>query len=72
MSVWSKHSWRDKPIKQHPVYENTQELEEIEKNLANLPPLVFAGEARNLKAQLAKACRGEAFVLQGGDCAESF
>ncbi|MGI0440016.1 class II 3-deoxy-7-phosphoheptulonate synthase [Helicobacter himalayensis] len=69
---WSKQSWRTKPIKQHPVYENTKELEEVEKTLSSYPPLVFAGEARALKSQLAKACAGKAFVLQGGDCAESF
>lgn len=69
---WSVKSWRDKPIKQHPVYQDQALLESIETQLRFYPPLVFAGEARMLKERLAQVCRGEAFLLQGGDCAESF
>ncbi|CAA6803412.1 MAG: 2-keto-3-deoxy-D-arabino-heptulosonate-7-phosphate synthase II (EC [uncultured Campylobacterales bacterium] len=69
---WSKESWKKKPIKQQPTYQDIKELSIIEKELSNLPPLVFAGETRNLKKELAKVCRGEAYLLQGGDCAESF
>jgi len=69
---WSKTSWREKSIKQQPTYENIDELKKVEKILGKYPPLVFAGEVRNLKRDLAKVCRGEAFLLQGGDCAESF
>jgi len=69
---WSPSSWREFPIKQQPVYENKEALEKIEKELSNFPPLIFSGEARNLKKDLARAGRGEAFIVQGGDCAESF
>src|SRR6266576_1486307 len=69
---WTPESWRAKPAKQLPVYENLAELEAVEKTLKNYPPLVFAGEARQLKKSLAKVAAGEAFLLQGGDCAESF
>jgi len=69
---WSPDSWRDFPIKQQPKYENIEELKKVEDELRGYPPLIFAGEARNLKADLAKAGRGEAFIIQGGDCAESF
>ena len=69
---WKPSSWRDFPIKQQPTYEDKAALEAVEKELASFPPLIFAGEARTLKEQLAKAGRGEAFLLQGGDCAESF
>ena len=55
-----------------PDYTNQQVLNSVEKQLASYPPLVFAGEARNLKSKLASAAKGEAFLLQGGDCAESF
>jgi 3-deoxy-7-phosphoheptulonate synthase len=72
MSTWSPQSWRDKPISQVPAYPDTAKLQATEKQLASFPPLVFAGEARELKAQLAEVARGEAFLLQGGDCAESF
>ncbi len=72
MSTWSPQSWRSKPIRQVPVYPNAAALAEAERQLATFPPLVFAGEARNLKAQLADVAAGEAFLLQGGDCAESF
>ncbi len=69
---WSPSSWRKFPIKQQPVYEDQEKLKKIEKELSTFPPLIFAGEARNLKEELAKAGRGEAFIIQGGDCAESF
>ncbi len=69
---WSPSSWRDFPIKQQPIYEDLALLESVEKELAKYPPLIFAGEARSLKEDLAKVSRGEAILLQGGDCAESF
>jgi 3-deoxy-7-phosphoheptulonate synthase len=69
---WSPESWRGKPILQVPDYPDARALADVEKQLATFPPLVFAGEARNLKRQLAKVAAGEAFLLQGGDCAESF
>lgn len=70
--AWSKDSWKKYPIKQQPVYEDKASLELVTTRLAKLPPLVFAGEVRALKNKLAKVSRGEAFLLQGGDCAESF
>lgn len=69
---WTPGSWRGKPIVQVPDYPDMAALTAVEKQLASFPPLVFAGEARNLKKQLARVCAGEAFLLQGGDCAESF
>lgn len=69
---WSPDSWRLKPAKQLPAYPDEKALNDTENNLARLPPLVFAGEARALKAQLAEASLGNSFILQGGDCAESF
>ena len=72
MTTWSRSSWREKPIKQQPVYPDMAALEAVEAQLRNYPPLVFAGEARNLKKALADVCNGKAFLLQGGDCAESF
>ncbi|WP_024585784.1 3-deoxy-7-phosphoheptulonate synthase class II [Aliihoeflea sp. 2WW] len=72
MTKWSPNSWRDKPIQQVPAYPDLAALAETEKQLASYPPLVFAGEARKLKKQLAAVSAGEAFMLQGGDCAESF
>ncbi len=71
-SSWSPSSWRTKPAKQLPSYDDAAGLADAEKELGRMPPLVFAGEARTLKAQLADAAYGKAFVLQGGDCAESF
>jgi 3-deoxy-7-phosphoheptulonate synthase len=71
-SGWSPASWRDCPIRQVPSYPNADRLAAMEARLARFPPLVFAGEARRLKSQLALAASGQAFVLQGGDCAESF
>ncbi|WP_166415721.1 class II 3-deoxy-7-phosphoheptulonate synthase [Cochlodiniinecator piscidefendens] len=70
--VWNKSDWRNKPRIQMPVYTDEVALNAVEAQLAKYPPLVFAGETRTLKAQLAAASRGEAFLLQGGDCAESF
>jgi 3-deoxy-7-phosphoheptulonate synthase len=69
---WSPGSWRTKPIEQTPVYRDGETLAEVERQLAGFPPLVFAGEARNLKRSLAEVSAGKAFLLQGGDCAESF
>ena len=72
MSEWQKTTWRNKPRVQMPDYLDQEALNAVESQLSKYPPLVFAGEARNLKAKLAAASRGEAFLLQGGDCAESF
>lgn len=72
MTEWSKSSWRAKPRIQMPDYPDQAALEAVEGQLARFPLLVFAGEARRLKKHLAAAGRGEAFLLQGGDCAESF
>jgi 3-deoxy-7-phosphoheptulonate synthase len=69
---WSPSSWRKLPIKQQPTYKNLDKLKQAEEELSSYPPLIFAGEARDLKEQFTKAARGEAFLLQGGDCAESF
>ncbi|MEE3120750.1 MAG: 3-deoxy-7-phosphoheptulonate synthase class II [Pseudomonadota bacterium] len=69
---WTLNSWRNFPIKQVPAYEDAEALQSVEERLAGFPPLVFAGEARSLKAHLAEVCEGRAFLLQGGDCAESF
>ena len=69
---WTPRSWRGKPIQQAPDYTDPQALAAVERQLASFPPLVFAGEARKLKKHLAQVCAGEAFLLQGGDCAESF
>jgi len=69
---WTPTSWRSRPIRQVPAYPDAGRLAATEAEIASLPPLVFAGEARRLKAQLARAASGQAFVLQGGDCAESF
>ncbi|WP_462109654.1 class II 3-deoxy-7-phosphoheptulonate synthase [Campylobacter concisus] len=70
--TWNLDSWREFSILQQPNYPDLKELKEVEEKLKSLPPLVFAGEARSLKEELAKVCNGEAFLLQGGDCAESF
>jgi 3-deoxy-7-phosphoheptulonate synthase len=71
-SSWSPDSWRALPIEQSPVYPDDNALKAVEAELATFPPLVFAGEARELKQELAEAAHGRAFLLQGGDCAESF
>ncbi len=70
--AWSPDSWRNMPIVQVPTYPDEAKLLDVESQLKRFPPLVFAGEARSLKADLARVARGEAFLLQGGDCAESF
>jgi 3-deoxy-7-phosphoheptulonate synthase len=72
MTNWTPDSWRAKPISQVPAYPDPAALAEAERQLSTFPPLVFAGEARDLKARLATVARGDAFLLQGGDCAESF
>lgn len=69
---WSPSSWRSKPVVQVPVYKDEAGLAEVEKRLSGFPPLMFAGEARELKKHLSRVAKGEAFLLQGGDCAESF
>ncbi|WBV41823.1 class II 3-deoxy-7-phosphoheptulonate synthase [Pseudoroseomonas cervicalis] len=69
---WQPGSWREMPIRQVPDYPDQARLNAMESRLASFPPLVFAGEARRLQQSLAQAGQGRAFVLQGGDCAESF
>ena len=69
---WTKSDWRAKPRVQMPDYPDALALSQSEAQLAKYPPLVFAGEARRLKKHLALAGEGKAFLLQGGDCAESF
>jgi 3-deoxy-7-phosphoheptulonate synthase len=69
---WTPESWRAKPAQQLPVYPDQKALGDVEHTLAGFPPLVFAGEARKLKRALGKVAAGDAFLLQGGDCAESF
>ena len=72
MTNWSPNSWRNKPIQQVPAYPDAAALADVEGRMATYPPLVFAGEARKLKKQLAAVSNGDGFLLQGGDCAESF
>ena len=72
MAKWSPDSWRSKPRLQMPDYPDQKALGDVEAQLATFPPLVFAGEARNLKKALAQVASGDMFLLQGGDCAESF
>ena len=69
---WSPDSWRSKPIVQVPEYPNPAVLEEVTANLRDFPPLVFIKEVQDLKAKLAEVAAGNGFLLQGGDCAESF
>ena len=70
---WTPASWRAKPAKHIPAdYPDLAELTRVETDLRRMPPLVFAGEARRLKSKLADVAAGKAFLLQGGDCAESF
>ena len=69
---WNKNSWRKFNIKQQPSYNNSNTLKLVEEKINKLPPLIFAGEVRSLKNKLEKVSLGEAFLLQGGDCAESF
>ncbi|MYH58344.1 MAG: 3-deoxy-7-phosphoheptulonate synthase class II [Boseongicola sp. SB0675_bin_26] len=72
MKDWQKTGWRSRPRVQMPDYPDDARLKAVEEQLAKYPPLVFAGEARTMKRQLAAVSRGEGFLLQGGDCAESF
>ena len=71
-TIWTPASWREKTARQMPNYPDQGALHNVEQELAGLPPLVFAGEARQLQAELADVAAGRAFLLQGGDCAESF
>jgi len=70
--IWQKDGWRNKVGLQMPAYDDAEALERVTGRLASYPPLVFAGEARQLKKRLAAVSEGRAFLLQGGDCAESF
>ena len=72
MKNWKKNSWRKYPVKHIPEYPNKKELDAVLDKIRTFPPLVFAGETRHLKDQLADVVDGKAFLLQGGDCAESF
>ncbi|WP_411360370.1 class II 3-deoxy-7-phosphoheptulonate synthase [Pseudidiomarina sp. YC-516-91] len=72
MTHWSARSWREKPIQQQPNYTDKAQLQQVEQQLKTFPPLVFAEEIRSLRAQLSKVSQGHGFLLQGGDCAESF
>ncbi len=69
---WTPRSWRSRPARQLPEYPDEQALREVEARLASFPPLVFAGEARKLRRKLGRVAEGKGFLLQGGDCAESF
>ncbi|TVU05466.1 hypothetical protein EJB05_48631 [Eragrostis curvula] len=71
-SQWTVGSWRDRPALQQPEYPDKAELDEVLRTVEAFPPIVFAGEARRLEERLADAAVGRAFLLQGGDCAESF
>ncbi|MGX5914128.1 class II 3-deoxy-7-phosphoheptulonate synthase [Aliidiomarina sp. Khilg15.8] len=72
MTSWSADSWRSKPVQQQPDYPSVEQLSGVEKQLKSYPPLVFAEETRRLQEHLANVCAGNGFLLQGGDCAESF
>lgn len=72
MQSWNPNSWRDYPILQQPQYPDKEVLQTVESQLKSAPPLVFAEETRSLFKQLEDVCEGRAFLLQGGDCAESF
>ena len=69
---WAPENWRTKPVSQLPEYPDQAKLEAVEGKLRGYPPLVFAGEARRLTETLGQVAEGKAFLLQGGDCAESF
>lgn len=69
---WQPDSWRSRPVRQMPFFEDAVALAEVEAKLASYPPLVFAGEARTLTEKLGEVAEGRAFLLQGGDCAEAF
>ncbi len=72
MKEWNPSTWIEKEIKQQPVYPDIEQLKKVEDTISKFPPLVFAGEVRELKKDLKAATEGRAFLLQGGDCAESF
>ena len=72
MKNWKVNSWRKYPVKHIPEYPDKKELDQVLNKIKTFPPLVFAGETRHLKQQLAEVVDGKAFLLQGGDCAESF
>src|SRR3546814_20666301 len=72
MPEWSPSSWRSKPIQQQPAYPDQERLRLVEQTLQGSPPVVFAGEAQRLRRALADVSAGNAFLLQGGDCAASF
>ena len=69
---WAPETWRNFPVQQMPSYPDAAKLAVVEQRIAGFPPLVFAGEARKLKKKLSKVSEGKGFLLQGGDCAESF
>lgn len=69
---WSPDSWKSKKALQLPEYQNEEDVERVLKTIESFPPIVFAGEARTLEERLGEAAMGRAFLLQGGDCAESF
>ena len=71
-SNWTPESWTDKEARHLPGYPDAAALDKVTEKLTTFPPLVFAGEARALKADLAEVAAGKGFLLQGGDCAESF
>ena len=72
MNNWNPGSWRDFPIKQQHTYNDLEKLSKVESELWSYPPLIFPGEALNVKKKSADVVNGKAFLLQGGDCAESF
>lgn len=72
MTSWKANSWRSKSIQQQPNYKDSEQVNWVEGQLRSFPPLVFAEEARRLQQHLADVCQGQGFLLQGGDCAESF
>ena len=72
MSNWTPESWREFPILQQPTYQDMAELKDVEQQIHSFPPLVFAEETRELYRQLGEVAEGRGFLLQGGDCAESF
>ena len=72
MKNWTLNSWKNFPVKHIPKYEDEKQLNMVLNKIKNFPPLVFAGETRSLKKSLGEVAEGKAFLLQGGDCAESF
>lgn len=72
MTIWTPNSWRNKPIVQQPTYADPEQVRLVEQQLGKFPPLVFAGEIRSLHKKLEQVAQGKAFLLQGGDCAETF